>query len=287
MKYLVTGGNGYIGSQLVEELLKKGHEVSVLYRAGSYPHHVKNEILDQVTSYYYDGTAESLDSVVENIDAVFHLAALYNTRDDSDTVNKLVESNIIYSTHLLQKLSERNPQATFVSTSTFSAYDKNGEYHPATVYAATKKAVEVLAASFKVRSVFLTLPDTYGPNDWRVKVHNLASNTLKNGDTFSFNSPADQKINLLHVRDVIRGLLKASELAATLELGSTRTYELFHPVNTITLSELAEALVSHYKKGALEFPLFGKIVEIPEGKNFLPGFTLTAHPICDLPETLS
>lgn len=75
-KYLVTGGAGFIGTNIVKELLAQGHEVVVFdnYVAG------KKEERIQAGAVYFEGDIckpQDLDTVCENkFDGVFHLAAL-------------------------------------------------------------------------------------------------------------------------------------------------------------------------------------------------------------------
>ncbi len=74
-KYLVTGGAGFIGTNLVKQLLADGHEVIVLdnYAAG------KKEERIQAGASYVEGdirNSEDLDKVCAGVDGIFHLAAL-------------------------------------------------------------------------------------------------------------------------------------------------------------------------------------------------------------------
>ena len=77
MKYVVTGGAGFVGNHLVKLLVKEGHEVIVIDNL----HKGKKENLESVLSKIqfeeidirnYDG----LGKILKNIDGVFHQAAL-------------------------------------------------------------------------------------------------------------------------------------------------------------------------------------------------------------------
>src|SRR3989338_5512735 len=75
MKYLVTGGAGFIGTNLVKQLLEEGHEVTVLdnYAAGKKPERF------QQGAEYVEGDirdVEILDKLFPGVDGIFHLAAL-------------------------------------------------------------------------------------------------------------------------------------------------------------------------------------------------------------------
>lgn len=75
MKYLITGGAGFIGTNLTIELLKQGHEVRVFdnYAGGKMPERV------QAGAEYVEGDIRNraeLDAAMQGIDGVFHMAAL-------------------------------------------------------------------------------------------------------------------------------------------------------------------------------------------------------------------
>ena len=111
MKYLVTGGAGFIGSTLVKELVKQGHEVVVVDNHSSSGGELLNEnsIKESVTTISGDisyikcqtGLHDKLNAAFEGVDTVFHLAArarvqpsienpvLYNATNVEGTLNML------------------------------------------------------------------------------------------------------------------------------------------------------------------------------------------------------
>jgi nucleoside-diphosphate-sugar epimerase len=73
--YLITGGAGFIGTNLVKQLLAEGHQVRVLdnFSAGRFPERI------QPGAEYVEGDIRNTDDTLEafkGIDGVFHLAAL-------------------------------------------------------------------------------------------------------------------------------------------------------------------------------------------------------------------
>ena len=92
MKALVTGGSGFIGSHVVDQLIKHGIDVRVFDMVKPIWH--KNETVD-----YYQGSLLDIEAVgmaMSGIDAVFHLAAVADVKDVFE--NPLYSENInVYS----------------------------------------------------------------------------------------------------------------------------------------------------------------------------------------------
>jgi UDP-glucose 4-epimerase len=77
MKYLITGGAGFIGCNLARFILDKGHEVVILDNFSTGKHENLTEILDKITLFVGDiRHRETLDHAVQGVSAIFHQAAL-------------------------------------------------------------------------------------------------------------------------------------------------------------------------------------------------------------------
>ena len=102
MKALVTGGTGFIGSHLCEELVKRGYDVVCLSRDAT-----KRRWLENLDVRLCTGDCTDMDSLIhaaEGVDYVFHIAGLTKsvTRNDFFCINTLGTEN------LLKAVSERN-----------------------------------------------------------------------------------------------------------------------------------------------------------------------------------
>lgn len=230
--YAVTGATGYIGSKTIEHLSKDSDNlIYAIIRENSVPK-VLNDNIQYVT---YDGTENSLVSALAEADYLIHLGALYTTSTDEQSTIDLINSNILFSTQLFNVANSVNKDLVISSASTFSSLDENGEYAPATLYAATKQAVEDIAHYYKDLSIhFLTFPDTYGPGDWRPKIHNiLAKNTTW---PFEFRGNENQEMRIMHVSDIIGHLLKSMEN----DEKGVHIYDIYTDGVLLTLRELSE-----------------------------------------------
>ncbi len=90
MKALVTGATGFIGGNLVRELLKQGFQVRALAREGSDRRNTSGLNIDVVVGDLRDKT--SLDRAVEGCDVLFHVAAAYTFWTPDPTI--IYETNV-------------------------------------------------------------------------------------------------------------------------------------------------------------------------------------------------
>ena len=250
--YAITGGTGYIGSKLIEHLSNdKDNFIYAIIRESSTPKILRNNVCYVI----YDGTEKSLEQALSLSDYLIHLGALYTTSNDETSTINLINSNIIFSTQLFNVAQRLNPNLVITSASTFSFLDGDGNYEPATLYATTKKAVEDIAHYYKDLSIhFLTFPDTYGPDDWRPKIHNILAKN--NSWPFEFRSPGEQEMRLMHVEDIIGHLLSSLNNG---EKG-VHIHDIYAEGILVNLRELSKLITD---KECL-FNDNGVIVEIPK-----------------------
>ena len=121
MKYLVTGGNGFIGSNLVDRLIKQGNEVIVLDNKSAESNE-KFYYNNEATYYVYDiCDKESISPLFKDVDVVFHLAA--ESRIQPTLKNPVLASqvNVTGTCNILQCAKENNVSRVIYS-STSSGY---------------------------------------------------------------------------------------------------------------------------------------------------------------------
>lgn len=184
-KILVTGAAGFIGFHVSRELADQGFEVVGLDNLNDYYHvALKEARLEQLRSAskfsFLKGDISipaDLDKVfdVHRFDATIHLAAQAGVRHSIENPATYIQSNIVGTANLLE-LARQTKMKHFVYASSSSVYGMNRTLpfsendsvdHPISLYAATKKADELLAHSY---SHLFGLPTTglrfftvYGP----------------------------------------------------------------------------------------------------------------------------
>ena len=179
-KVLVTGADGFIGSHMVEELVRKGYSV----RAFSYYNSFNTwgwldtlapEILSQIEVVCGDiRDPYGVKKAIEGVDMVFHLAALIAIPFSYHSPDAYVDTNIKGTQNVLQAAKELNVERVLI-TSTSEVYgtakyvpiDENHPFQGQSPYSATKIGADRLAESF-YRSFDLPVSivrpfNTFGP----------------------------------------------------------------------------------------------------------------------------
>ncbi|RME57509.1 SDR family oxidoreductase, partial [Candidatus Parcubacteria bacterium] len=213
-KALVTGGTGFVGSHLVHGLLDDGWNADVIVRPSS-DLHLLSHVAGKLGIYTFDGQTETMMQLVEKSepDVVFHVASLFLSEHRPEQVQALIQSNILFGTQLLEAMSKAGVQR-LVNTSTSWEHYGNKEYSPVNLYAATKRAFQDILQFYiearGLRVITLKLYDTYGPDDPRPKLINLLLRAAETGEAVAL-SPGEQKIDLVHVDDVVSAYQIAAE----------------------------------------------------------------------------
>ena len=93
MKALVTGGTGFIGSRVVEILLKEGHSVRLFSRRKTLPEQLKNKAVEM-----FPGDLESPESIIpamKGVDVFYHIGEIKNTTRSASAKNVRLMERIL------------------------------------------------------------------------------------------------------------------------------------------------------------------------------------------------
>jgi nucleoside-diphosphate-sugar epimerase len=239
-RVLVTGASGFIGSRLVSRLVKQGAEVHILIRPQS-DLRLLDAVRDSVVVHSYTGTIESVIRVVNDSqpEMMFHLASLFLAQHKPTDINGLVSSNILFGVQLLEAMDNAGLKRLINTGSSWQNYE-NQAYSPANLYAATKQAFEDILRYYtearELRVVTLRLFDTYGVGDPRPKLLPLLKRSAETGDTLEM-SPGEQKIDLVHVEDVVDSFIAAGVRLLNGEVTSSEIYAV-SSLEPLSLREL-------------------------------------------------
>ncbi len=269
MKILVTGGAGFIGSNLIQSLIKANHDICCLDDFNDYyDPRIKRENIREFLDYNsfkvnecdiqdYKKMKEIFRK--ENFELVVHLAARAGVRPsiaEPDLYNRV---NMIGTTHLLD-LAKENKVKQFIFGSTSSVYGVNSKVpfseddridKPISPYSASKIGAEmschVYHYLYKLNVTILRFFTVYGPRQRpEMAIHNFAMKILK-GEPLPFFGDGSSRRDYTYVDDIVGGILKAIE--------KNFEYDVFNLGNskTTSLAELVELLeVTLGKKAVLK-----------------------------------
>lgn len=172
MKILVLGGNGFIGSHLVDKLLCGGHEVRVFDRREE----LYRKPLNQVHYCFGEfGNRKLLKEALNKIDIVIHLVSSSLPKTSNDDPAFDVQSNVIETLYLLENCVKRNVKKVIFLSSGGTIYGfpeslpvtENHKTNPICSYGITKLTIEKYLYLFKelynLDYVILRPSNPYGP----------------------------------------------------------------------------------------------------------------------------
>lgn len=208
MKILCTGATGFIGTNLVLALLDDKHEVAILKRRTSGLKHLEAK-KDSLIVYDYLHY-EDIDFSIKNYkpDVIIHLATLYINNHTKDELQSLLDSNIVFGTHLLEAM-KTNGVTKLLNFGTRWQHINNQIYNPANLYAATKQAFADILCWYNKNGIVsktLELCDTFGKNDTRKKIVSLLVEACKNNVPVEL-SKGEQTLDIIHVDNLIQYII--------------------------------------------------------------------------------
>ena len=213
---LITGATGFVGTNLIKELSKQHWQVEAIVRKNSI---IEESIKKMVTPHVYNGGVNELISIFKKSkpDVVFHLASLFIAEHESNQIDALINSNILFSAQLLEAMKSSKCRC-FINTGTAWQNFRKKEFDPVNLYASTKQALEAILAYYHDAHGFscitLKLFDNYGPNDGRNKIISVLIKTSQNDETIKL-SPGNQEIDISFIDDIVASFIEAANFLIT------------------------------------------------------------------------
>lgn len=238
-KVLVTGGAGFIGSNLVDALIKKNHEVAVVDNLSTgrqenlnpQAHFYKIDITDQ----------EPLSEVFakEKPEIIFHLGAQASVNTSVENPALDISVNVIGTVNLLELCRQHNIKKIIFSSTGGAIYgdqaprptNETAEQLPATPYGmdklAAEKYINFYQNNYDLKPVILRYANVYGPRQnphGEAGVIAIFTDRMLKNTPYNLYGDGEQTRDFVFVGDVVRANLAALEYNKTgiFNIGSGR-----------------------------------------------------------------
>lgn len=224
-KILVTGGAGFIGSNLVDILMKDGHTVVVLDNLSSGSMANISPWEGHPNFEFKEGDLMELRDIEQALagcEIVYHLAANPEARTGYSDTSVDFEQNIQATQNLLTALTKSSQRVRLIFSSTSSVYGEPGiiptpevygPLKPISLYGASKLACESLISGythmFGFESAILRLANVIGPRSNRGVVFDFVRKLQKNPKELEVLGDGTQTKSYLHVYDCVRAFVTA------------------------------------------------------------------------------
>ena len=252
---LITGYNGFIGSNLVNSLSKKSNIIGV-----------SNDIIRNLyvkRCIKKDIRNISVTDVKENIHDVIHLAAITDVQYCQENPNICFEVNMMGTQKMLEFARKKDSRFTYISTSHVYGIPKlipikeKHPRNPTSVYAASKLAGEICCESYArtygMDISVLRLFSVYGPNSPKHLVISKIITQLKSQKEIHLGNLSSKR-DFVYIDDVIKAIelvMKKSKGFETFNVGTGKSisiYDLCKIIQKITMKNFTIKSISSLKR---------------------------------------
>lgn len=230
MKILVTGGAGFIGSNLVDTLIKAGHNVFVVDNLST-----GNKLnLNKRAKFYETDICDKIELQkifdIEKPETIFHLAAQANVSASVKDPAFDIKVNVIGTINLLELCRDFSVKKFVFSSTGGAIYGENAprptpetaKEYPLTPYGMDKlqaeKYIEFFAKNFEMKPVILRYANVYGPRQnshGEAGVIAIFTAKMLANESYQLYGDGEQTRDFVYVSDVVDANLKALEFSST------------------------------------------------------------------------
>lgn len=213
MRILVTGGLGFVGSNLVDILVNKGYDVSVIDDLSSESSSLDNK--NEKASYFID-KVENINSILKGykFDRIFHLAAKARIQPSFDNPTEYFSSNALGTSEVME--FARLSKSGIVVYATTSSKNHGEHISPYTYYKVVGEGIlKTYANCYETNCAMATFYNVYGPREpktgeWATVVAKFGRQWF-DGEQLTVVGDGQQTRDFTHVDDICDGLIKISE----------------------------------------------------------------------------
>ena len=251
MKFVVTGGAGFVGTNLIKRLLSDGHEV---LSVDNYSTGKKNNHIDNTDVGYMQKDISNIDTykgMPLHVDGVFHLAALARIQPSFEHPSLSFEANSLGTQYLMEWVRKKECPLVYAGSSSIHG-DKYANPYTFTKYIG-EEIIKMYAKLFDVPTIITRFYNVYGEHQATegayCNVLGVFERLYKNNQPLTITGDGEQRRDFTYVGDIVDGIVKSMEAmhgvidmkytAEEFELGRGKNY---------SINEIANAFGDMYAK---------------------------------------
>ena len=231
---LVTGGLGFVGSNLVDALVGSGYTVTVLDNLSSESSSIK--YVNSEVRYIIDDIRNINELSVPECDVVFHLAGLARIQPSFSSPIEYMDVNIMGTVKICEFVKDKGCKLIYSSSSSIN----NGEYK--TPYTFSKwggeEVLRTWSECYEIDSSVCRFYNVYGPREPSVGEYSTVVSKFvsqyNSGTPLTIIGDGEQRRDFTHISDIVCGLIRVYECGSSGEV-----YHLGCGVN-YSINELVE-----------------------------------------------
>lgn len=230
MNVIVTGGAGFIGTNLIKRLLKEGHNVTSIdnYSTGLTSNHVKGAVYIEFDLTNLD---ERFTSSPKKYDVVFHLAAIARIQPSFERPEDYFNTNATATLKLAKLCADNNiPMVYAGSSSHHSGKFKNPYTFSKDV---GEEVIKLFQIHYNLQASVARFYNVYGPNHLKqggyCTLLGAWESRLEAGEQIVIYGDGTKRRDFTHVDDIVDALMRIWEQGAwgyEFELGRSKNYSV-------------------------------------------------------------
>ena len=217
MNILVTGGAGFVGTNLIKRLLKDGHKVVSLdnYSTGKFENHIDDKNVEYHTADITMITDFSY--FMEDIEMIYHLAALPRIQPSFDYPAVTFESNVLSTLNLLDWINSQGHEKTIPLVYAGSSSFHGGVYKNPYTFSKWQgeELVKMYNKIYDIPTAICRFYNVYGPNQLTegeyCTVIGIFERQYKNNEELTITGDGEQRRDFTHVSDIVDGFVKCGD----------------------------------------------------------------------------
>ena len=243
MKILVTGGAGFVGSNLVNRLINDGHTVSIIdnFSTGE-----RKNVHNSAYCWEEDITKidfNELSKYVEGYDVIFHLAAIARIQPSFHRPKKYIDTNFNGTFTMVRVCADKNIPLIYAGSSSHHS----GRFKNPYTFSKDlgEDIIKLYQEHFKLKASIVRFYNVYGPNQLTEGSYTTLIgrwlNNINNGIQCEIYGDGEKRRDFTHVDDIVEGLIRIlllKEYGEIFEFGRGKNYSINEVANMFHITPI-------------------------------------------------